>query len=377
MLFSSIPGLTDIKTKLTAAVENNHLAHALLLYGMEGTAKLQMAVAVATYVNCKNRSKDDSCGECDSCGKMAKLIHPDLNFTFPIPSKSSKEEANEDDNKAPDVLRSWRQFALTTPYGNVQDWILHNAFTKQLNISKGAAKSILQTLSLKSFEGGYKIILIWCPELMHNTAANSLLKILEEPPEKTLFLLVSSQPDLLLNTILSRTQKILIRGFTDTEISGHLVSTGLTTPEAAMQIAPLADGSMREAYRLIDQVQDENTNKFRDWMRICYNLNINSIVSQADAFYDEDKEAQKTLFITGLHTLRESLLKKGQLDQLMRSAPSDREFIENFGTKVLTEEKIMSLYQLLNDAHYHLERNANAKILFADLSFNAARILRK
>src|SRR5690606_16312325 len=354
----------------------NHLAHALLLHGPEGSANLAMALALATYVNCGNRGEKDACGTCGSCQKMAKLIHPDVGFTFPVPS-TLKEEGKEEDSKSANILTPWRTFAIQYPYGNLLDWISHNGFTKQLNISKAASKQIIQTVSLKSFEGGYKIILIWSPELMHTAAANALLKVLEEPPEKTLFLLVANQPDQLINTIQSRTQKVLVRGFTDEEIKEHLVNEGHSTSDAAMQIAPLADGSLREAYRLVEQVQDENTAKFRDWMRICYNLDLNGIVSQVDGFSEQDKEAQKTLLLTGLNTLRESLLKKSQLDELMRTAPPDRKFIEDFGKNVLTEEKIIAMYQLLNDAHYHLERNASAKILFADLSFNAARVLRK
>lgn len=376
MLFSSIPGLDELKDKLITAVKTNHLAHALLLYGPEGSANLKMALALATYLSCNDRGEHDACGVCDSCQKMGKLIHPDLNFTFPVPSKT-KDEDKEEEGKNNDMLASWRKFALDSGYGNLQDWVAHNTFTKQLNISKAAAKNIIQTLSLKSFEGGHKIVLIWCPELMHISAANALLKVLEEPSGKTLFLLVASQPDLLLNTILSRTQKILVRSFTDAEIREHLLRGGFCGQEAAMQVAPLADGSMREAYRLVDQVVDENTAKFRDWMRICYNLDINAIVSQVESFSQQDKESQKVLFLTGLNTLRESLLNKSQLDQLMRAAPSDRKFIEDFGKNVLTEEKIMALYQLLNDSHYHLERNANVKILFADVSFSAAKILRK
>lgn len=376
MLFSAIPGLDEIKDKLITAVRTNHLAHALLLHGPEGSANLKVALALATYLTCKNRGEQDACGSCDSCQKMAKLIHPDLNFTFPVPSKI-KEDEKEEEGKGNDVLASWRKFVLDSGYGNIQDWIAHNAFTRQLNISRNAARNIVQTVSLKSFEGGYKIIFIWCPELMHSTAANALLKVLEEPPANTLFLLVAYQPDQLLNTILSRTQKVLVRGFTDEEIRTHLQEGGFCGKEAAMQIAPLADGSMREAYRLVDQVVDENTTKFRDWMRMCYNLDINAIVSQVEVFAGQDKETQKVLFLTGLNTLRESLLNKSQLDHLMRTAPSDRKFIEDFGKNVLTEEKIMALYQLLNDSHYHLERNANVKILFADVSFNAARILRK
>lgn len=374
MLFSSIPGLGEIKEKLVKAIRTNHLAHALLFHGPEGSANLTMALALATYVNCHNPGEEDACGQCDSCQKMAKLIHPDVGYTFPVPGNLVSDDENK---KKVDILSPWRVFVLNQPYGNLPDWSYHNGFDgKQLNISKNAAKQIIKTLSLKSFEGGYKIMLIWFPEFMHVTAANAILKILEEPPEKTLFLMVSHQPDKLLTTILSRTQKVLVRAFHDDEVKQHLIHSGISTQEAAAQIAPLADGSMREAYQLADQVQDENTVKFRDWMRFCFQLEINNILAMSDEFSAADKEAQKALFLTGLTVLRESLLKRSQLDQLMRTSPSDREFIENFSLKALTEEKIIRLYDALNEAYYHLERNASAKIIFTDLSLGIARVLR-
>src|SRR5690606_27693999 len=257
MLCWSIHGLTDIKDKLITAIQTNHLAHALLIHGPEGSAILKMAIALSTYLLCENPGSQDACGQCGSCQKMAKLIHPDVNFTFPVPSKTKEEQKREEENKSENILVSWRRFVLQSGYGNLQDWIAHNAFTKQLAISREAGKNIIQTVGLKSFEGGYKIIVIWYPELMHPTAANALLKVLEEPPEKTLFLLIANQPDQLLNTILSRTQKILVRSFRDDEVRSQLLSEGLCGEEASLQIAPLADGSMREAYRLVEQTLDE------------------------------------------------------------------------------------------------------------------------
>ncbi|MBT0812224.1 hypothetical protein KIH41_13140 [Litoribacter ruber] len=376
MLFASIPGLEETKQRLITAIKNNHLAHALLFHGPEGSANLGMALALATYVNCENRGEEDACGECGSCQKMAKLIHPDVGFTFPVPGNLISE-GDDGNKKKVDILSPWRTFALNQPYGNIQDWNYHSAFeNKQLNISKAAAKQIIKTLSLKSFEGGYKIMLIWAPEYMHVTAANAILKILEEPAEKTLFLMVTSHPEKLLTTILSRTQKILVRAFRDEEIKAHLTNSGIASSEAAAQIAPLADGSMREAFLLADQVADENTSKFRNWMRNCFSVDINEILSQSDIYAASDKEAQKALLLTGLNVLRESLLKRSQLDDLMRTPPSDQDFIENFSLKAMTENKILAIYQLLNDAHYHLERNASPKILMTDLSFSIAKVLR-
>jgi len=179
MLFSSIPGREETKKKLIQAIRQDHLAHALLIHGPEGSACLPMALAMATYINCENPNEQDSCGVCNSCQKFGKLIHPDLNFSFPIPNITNKD-GDEDAEKKVDILKLWRTFAIDQAYGNLHDWVTAIGINKQPIISKSAAKQLIQTLSLKSFEGGYKIMLIWYPELMHPTAANAILKILED-----------------------------------------------------------------------------------------------------------------------------------------------------------------------------------------------------
>lgn len=375
MLFSSIPGLQETKEKLIQAIQNDHLAHALLFHGREGSATLTLALALATYINCEQRGENDACGTCGSCTKMNKLVHPDLNFSFPVPSNLIKEDDSEN-KKQIDPLAFWRSFARDKPYGNLFDWSVHSGFEKQIIISKAAAKQIIKTLSLKSFEGGYKMMLIWAPETMHVAAANAILKILEEPPAKTLFLMVTHQPENLLTTILSRTQKILVRSFTDEEILVHLVEKGMCSKETAEQITPLADGNMREAYILSQGVEDKNTALFRDWLRLCFSADINNMLAQSGSLAEMNKDAQKALILTGINALRECLLNSSQTEILMRSNNEDREFISNLSTNVLNERKLTRMYQELNAAHYHLERNANAKILFLDLSFNFAKILK-
>jgi DNA polymerase-3 subunit delta' len=375
MLFSSIPGLEETKHKLTQAVRQDHLAHALLFHGPEGSAALPMALALATYLNCEAPRVDDACGKCGSCQKSGKLIHPDLNFTFPV-TTLGKKDGDEDADKKIDLLKIWRNFILEHPFASLHDWISALGINKQVSISRGAAKQMVQTLSLKSFEGGYKTMLIWHPELMHTSAANAILKILEEPPGKTLFLLVTHHPELLLTTIMSRTQKIAIRAFSDEEIKTHLVSSGICNQAVADQLAPLADGNLREAYRLSESAADQNTAYFKEWMRECYSLNINELNTRMDKFATQDKESQKHLLLTGINVLRECLLDASQLKGLMRTAPEDLQFIEKFGRTTLTSGKILRLYEKLGDAHYHLERNANPKILFMDLSLQVASILK-
>lgn len=379
MQFAAIPGLPETKEKLLNAVKLNHLAHALLFHGPEGSANLTFALALASYLYCEQKSETDSCGTCGSCQRMNKLILPDLNFAFPVVASSKEDDGDEDgkDEKT-DLLGNWRKFVLGQPYGNVHDFIYFNGFEKkQLNITKAAARKMIQTLSLMSFEGGYKIMLIWAPEYLHPSAANALLKIIEEPPAKTLFLLVTSQADQLLTTILSRTQKILVRAFTDEEVSSHLVETGKCEAKAAAQIAMLADGNLREAYLLIDQVEDQTVRQLRDWFRLCATKNLKELFLLSEDFHKADKESQKSLMLAGLNVTREILLKNLDLDHLLRTTDEDRTFINNISKKMLTEEHAEKLYQTFNAAHYHLERNGNAKMIFTDLSMEILLMMSK
>ncbi|OOG75226.1 DNA polymerase III subunit delta' [Algoriphagus sp. A40] len=379
MQFAEIPGLPETKEKLINAVKFNHLAHALLFHGPEGSANLTLALALATFLYCENRTEIDSCGTCASCQRMKRLVMPDLNFAFPVIAKQKEDDKGEDeDEEKTDVLTSWRKFVIAQPYGNVHDFIYFNGFEKkQLNISKAAARKMIQALSLMSFEGGYKIMLIWAPEFLNPSAANALLKIIEEPPAKTLFMLVTSQADQLLTTILSRTQKIQVRAFSDQEIRTHLVNAGLCDVKAAEQIAMLADGNLREAYRMIDQVEDKQVSQVRDWFRLCATKNLKEIFEEADRFHKNDKEAQKSLLLTGLNVTREILLKNFDLDQLLRTTEEDRKFIENISKKVLNEDHAVKLYESFNQAHYHLERNGNAKMIFTDLSMDILVMMSK
>lgn len=380
MQFAEIPGLPETKEKLLNAVKFNHLAHALLFHGPEGSANLTMALALATYLYCENPSDADSCGTCSSCQRMKKLIMPDLNFAFPVVASSKDDDGGEDGEKEEkvDVLANWRKFALGNPYGNVHDFIYFNGFEKkQLNISKAAARKIIQALSLMSFEGGYKIMLIWAPEFLHPSAANSLLKIIEEPPAKTIFMLVTSQADQLLTTILSRTQKIMVRAFSDEEIKSHLVEAGLCESKAAEQIAMLADGNLREAYRLLENVEDQTIKQVRDWFRLCVTKNLKDIFNLSDEFHKYDKEAQKSMILAGLNVTREIMLKNLDLDKLLRTTEEDRDFINKISKNVLTEDHALKMYEAFNQAHYHLERNGNAKMIFTDLSMELLLMMSK
>ena len=247
MLFSQIPGLTGVKKQLIESVKRNHVAHAQLFAGKEGSANLAMALAFTNYLNCENPGEEDACGVCPSCQKNQKFIHPDVNFIFPT---SATTKFKREDATSEKFLVEWRKFLKKSIYGNVADWAQDFGWeNKQLIIPRQESRNIVKALSLKAFEGTYKVMIVWLPETMNVNAANGILKILEEPPKNTIFLLVSNAPSLLLTTITSRTQQLTIPSFSDEDIRGvtkNLEGVDLTD-ERASRIAYMAEGNMRLA----------------------------------------------------------------------------------------------------------------------------------
>ncbi|OEK02380.1 DNA polymerase III subunit delta [Roseivirga sp. 4D4] len=372
MRFQDIPGLDSTKQKLVEAVASSHVAHAQLFAGTEGSANLAMALAFATYLNCENPSSTDSCGECSSCQKNAKFIHPDVNFIFP---SAATTKLKREDATSEKFLNEWRVFLQDSVYGNVSDWSSHFGWeNKLLMIPRQESRNIVKALSLKAFEGQFKVMIIWLPELMNTNAANGILKILEEPPEKTVFIMVSNDANKLLTTILSRTQQFRIPAFSDEEIKNAISSDGVSD-ERASQIAYMAEGSMRTALQMMDGEDNETQNYFKNWFRQCFTYNFTELISMADEFQKKGKDFQKELLGVGSSLMRESLIYTAQATEICRIPAEEEDFIQKFG-KVFTPEKIMEVSPKLDEAQYHIERNANPKILFLDLSLTIAQIAR-
>jgi DNA polymerase III subunit delta' len=365
MRFSDIYGLEETKARLTGSAGRNHVAHAQLFSGTEGSALLPMALAYAAFLNCLNPTNSDACGECSSCSKSLKYIHPDIHFVFPV---SRTDNITGKDVVSKSYLPAWRSFLLDNPYGNLTDWALaFGGENKQLNISRQESREIVEALSLKAFEGKYKIMIVWAPELMHPAAANGILKILEEPAENTVFLLVSSQREQLLRTIQSRTQLVRIPPFSEQELIHILTKEHSIDETKANQLAHLADGSLRTAI-VIDQEADINLHEmFIEWMRNCFAHNFINLNTDAEKFAALSKSAQKTFLLYGLEVLRESLVAGQKEDKLLRMTGNELGFVKKF-SNTLNTEIIDHLAGRLSDAHYHLERNANAKIVFMNLS---------
>ena len=374
MRFSDIIGLEATKKTLIQSVKENHIAHAQLFLGKSGYGHLPLALAYATYINCTDKQENDSCGKCASCQKFDKLIHPDLHFIFPTAS-TKKVSGKYAVSSA--FMKEWREFLIENPYGNLRSWTSFvGAEDKQANISKEESRNIMKSLTLRAFEGKYKMLFLWLPELMHPSAANAILKILEEPPKQTLFLLVSDNADKLLTTILSRTQIVKVPAFTDEELTENLKMKFGVDEEKAQHVAHLAEGNLQEAIRLSHEVKDGSAEFFKNWMRLCFKADFTSMVAQSDEFNRLGKEAQKSLMQYALSIYRESLICRFGSALLNRLTEAELQFVQNF-SKVLSEETLEKLTELFSTAHMHIERNANAKILFLNLSIQVARVFRK
>jgi len=373
MLFSQIPGLDEVKSTLINSVTNSHVAHAQLFAGAEGSAALPMAMAYATYVNCLDRKETDACGQCSSCVKFNKLIHPDLHVVYPVTTnkKVTKDASSEL------FFTEWREAFLSNPFITFGDWLdTLDAENKQLIINVEESRNIIKKISLKSFEAEYKVVIIWLPEMMRHEAANGLLKVLEEPPVKTLFLLVTAQQEKLLTTIISRTQRIQVRLFEDSEIKKYLIEEKGISEAQAKRVTYLADGNMREAIRLLSEEDQDHESKIRDWLRACYGSKLQDMIKWSEEFSTLSRELQKSLLQYGLSILRDSLMYKTVGEDLLRvDETSQDDMVQKF-SNVIDYSKVARMSHVLNEAHAQIERNINSKMVFMDTSFQLTQIFK-
>lgn len=369
MRFADIPGLTETKTLLIDSVRSNHSAHAQLFTGGEGALNLPLALAYATYLHCQNKG-EDACGTCSACSKNLKYIHPDTHFVFPL--SNIKKEKDEERLKS-EMLKSWRSFLTDQPFGNLDDWTnFYGGEDKQAIISRDEGREIIKTLSLKPFESPVKVMIIWLPERMHPSAANGILKILEEPAAHTYFILVTNAADQLLPTMLSRTQIISVPLLQDDQLERYLTQS--VEPEKAAHITQLAEGSLNAALKLIENDDDDYSSQFAEWMRACFKKNYRNLVALADDYHNLDRLRQKNLMVYSMNMMRESLLYQSGAASIHRVHGDDRKFVQDFSS-VMDIKKIEMAYRMMNDASYHLERNGSAKMIFMDLSVQLANVI--
>ena len=373
MQFADIPGSDFIKEKLIQSVTHGKMAHAQLFLGIEGALNLPLALAYAMYLHCENKGETDACGTCPACSKSLKYIHPDTNFVFPM--GNLKGDKDQDQFKA-EMLKIWRTFLLEKPFGSLSDWVnFHGGEDKQLNISREESREIIKALSLKSFESAYKVMIIWQPEYMHPKASNGILKILEEPPANTIFLLVANEEEKLLPTIVSRTQVLQVPLLSDDELSDYLGTTQDLEETKLRKVIQLAEGNLNLALALIDTGEDHNQEVFTEWMRACWGKDYVKLVALSEKFHELDKLSQRNMLQYSLTMMREAMLQLAGATQINRTKGGELALIHNF-SKVLDIPKIDKTTQLIGDSEYFLERNGSAKMIFLDLSLQIAGIMK-
>ncbi len=372
MNFSSIPGLDEIKTKLIGSVQSNHIAHALLFAGKQGALNLPLALAFANYLHCENKSVHDACGTCAACSKSLKYIHPDTHFVFPLGNiKGDKDE----ERFRSEILKTWRSFLLEQPFGNLGNWIsYYGGEDKQALIAREESREIVRALSLKPFESKSKLMIVWLPELMHSSAANGILKILEEPAPQTFFLLVTNGAEQLMPTILSRTQMVRVPLLADEEIERFLQKKYSLDEKKTSEIVQLAEGDLNFAIQLTGSEEDHHQARFIEWMRTCFKKDLAKLLGMADEFHELDKLGQRNLLQYGLSMMRETLLQISGAQRMSRAKGEEEKFVQNF-SKYFSVPKIETANRLMSEASYHLDRNGSAKMIFMDLSMQLSKTI--
>jgi len=375
MNFAQIPGHKETKKKLIKSVQEERVSHAQLFTGPQGCGSLALAMAYARYISCENRTPDDSCGTCKSCIKYEKMIHPDLHFVFPVIKDKKNTEPVSDI-----YIEQWREFVKGSPYFTLNSWLnsidVENA---QGLIFASEAGEIIKKINLKTFESDFKIMIIWLPEKMHQATANKLLKLLEEPPEKTLFLLVSDEPDKLLPTILSRCQMIKIPRFTDSEIKGFLEKRSASDGDNIDGITKVANGNIIRAVELYENADASHSKllSFKSLMRFAWKRDIISLINWSEEMAVTGREAQKNFLSYSLRLLRENIMLTldQQKNNLVFLSEEEASFSGNFHP-FITRENISHMTNEFNLAFTHIEANGNAKIIFLDLALKVTRLIR-
>ncbi len=381
MQFSEILGQEHIKSHLTRSADLGRIPHAQLFVGPEGSGTLPMAIAYAQYIICSNQNAENS-GSNEACNiKFQKTSHPDLHFIYPTVSTEDVKTKP----KSIDFITEWRAFLTQNPYGSLFDWYLTlGVKNKQGEIRVDDAQEILKSLALKYYEGGYKVMIIWMADKLNIAASNKLLKLLEEPTDRTVFILISENEEDIIQTIRSRCQVLHFNGLNETVIAEALVSRENTEPKEALKIAHQAQGNYNKALQLL-QPDSESVffeKWFVDWVRAAFRAKgnaaaIQDLIQWSEQIASLGRETQKKFLHFCIDMFRQALLLNYQTESLVYMEPKVEKFkLENFAPFV-NGNNINDIFKELSDAMYHIERNGNAKIILTDLSIKLTRLIHK
>lgn len=368
MLFNDVIGQMPLKRHLTNLVRQNRLGHALLFLGKEGYGALPLATAFSQYMVCERRG-DDACGECASCRKAAALAHPDIHFSYPVVSRKGADKTI-----STDWIVEWREFLRTNPYGNAFDWLqCMEAENKQGNISTHECTDIIRKLNLKSFESGYKILVLWMAEYL-GKEGNKLLKLIEEPPPDTLFILIAENESAILPTIVSRTQLVRLPPITEADIEHALTSQHKATSEQARQVAIVSGGSYREALQQLEHAGQDWMTDVREWLNSIMKSGPVAQVKWIEEMGKHGREQQKQFLRYFSHLLQQAVRLQVAPDTGAVLPQAEHDFATRFNN-VAGIAQLQAIIEELDKASFHIERNAHGRILFHALTIRLYHII--
>ncbi len=374
MQFKDVIGQSEVKHRLLDIARSKRIPHAMMFLGPEGNGNLSLALALSQYLQCENKQENDSCGECSSCAKNQKFIHPDVHFTFPVvPRKSTEPPVSND------YIIEWRSALASNAYMNANEWLQSiEAENRQGNITVRECHDIIRSMSMKTYESAYKIQIIWLAEFLKE-AGNTLLKVIEEPPANTIFILIVENVEMILSTIISRTQLIKISAIDDADVKDALLKRFDMDESSSLRIARISDGNFNAALNYAEGQENANDKLLHRWLVCCFNLkqkntpqNSSNLMEWVEEISKIGRENQKIFLKYGLFFLREcsQILFTGNSEKL---EDEELKFAKGLSSK-LEASQLETLSKLFNLLHYHIERNGNPKILFMSNSFKIASV---
>lgn len=374
MYFKDIIGQEEIKRRLIQSAISGVVPHAQLFCEPEGAGAFPLALAYARYLNCERRSETDACGHCASCLKYNELVHPDLHFVFPIVANKEKKKEVCDD-----YLVEWRSFLKGHPYFNLNSWLGYlEAENKQAIIYAKESDEIIRKLNLRAYEATYRVLIVWLPEKMNEACANKLLKLIEEPPANTVFLLISETPDLVIGTIQSRSQRINIRAISTEAICETMINQYGLIPEDAKNVAHIANGNFIKALETISLGEEKTLflEMFKGMMRNSWARNVRGMKDAADKFASLGRERQKNFLSFAQRLIRENFIYRFQNPELNYMNLDEAQFSTKFSPFV-NERNVFELVEELERAERHITQNVNSKMIFFDLSLKITVLLKR
>lgn len=376
MTFKQVIAQEEIKQRLLHDVRNNRIPHALMLTGPKGAGKMPLALALAQYLLCENPGEDEACHACRSCKMVEQWAHPDLHFTFPIIKKKSSSTAPVCD----DYLKEWREQLKREVYFDINDWLEDmKAENQQAVYYVTESDALLKKLAIKSSQGGNRVIVMWLPERMNQETANKLLKLIEEPPTRTYFIMVCEEPEKVLGTIISRTQRMVVPALSEKEIAEALVNLHALPQDVAGEIAHVSQGSFTEAIHRMKGGNDETMffEQFVSLMRLAYMRNIKELRGWSDAMSVLGREPQKRFLRYAQRLLRENFIYNFQRqNELNYQMKNEAEFSRNFA-RFINERNVIRVMEEFSHAERDIEGNVNAKMVFFDLALQTIVLLKQ